>query len=580
MILGIDLGTTHSLVAIMREGGPQLIPNALGETLTPSVVGVDTSGEMLVGRTAQEFQVLHPERCASLFKRYMGSERVLTLADQRFMPEELSSLVLKSLKHDAEAHLGHSVERAVITVPAYFNDLQRKATIRAGQLAGLKVERILNEPTAAAIAYGLHEADAEKVVAVIDLGGGTFDVSIVELFEGTIEVRASSGECFLGGEDFTRALAAKVLERAGVVFERAEMETPLRVSRLVQQCERAKRLLGRQERCEIRLPDASGNLPENAPAIAVTTAEFQQWTDHLLSRLELPIRRCLGDARLTRANLDEVILVGGATRMPALVQRATEIFARPPRRSLNPDEVVALGAAVQAGLIDQAAGLNDFVVTDVCPFTLGISISKQFGQEVRHGYFLPIINRNTTIPVSRVERVQTVRANQSVVNVEVFQGESRKVEGNLSLGELEVRGIPPGPAGQLVDVRFSYDLNGVLEVEATVVATKAKANLVITQHAKGLSQEEIAAAVAKMAPLKHHPREEAANRFLLKRAERLFQELPRDARDHLSQLLDGFEGALDAQDDAATIANWRDMLSAFVQRFDSDSSQDQDDTEL
>jgi len=573
MIIGIDLGTTNSLVAHMAEGGPRLIPNALGETLTPSVVGIDESGEVLVGRAALEWQVLHPERCAAVFKRYMGMDRTLKAGKHEFTPEQLSSLVLKSLKADAEAHLGHSVERAVITVPAYFNDNQRKATIRAGQIAGLQVERILNEPTAAAIAYGLHEAGSDRVVAVIDLGGGTFDVSIVEVFEGTIEVRASSGECFLGGEDFTRTLAAKVLEGRGILFEKAEMESPQLLSRLIQQCERRKRLLSQQEQVELRIPDKQGNLPEDAATVTVTRQQFQQWTDHLLARMELPIRRCLGDAQLGRMNIDEVLLVGGATRMPALVDRATQIFGRVPRQSINPDEVVALGAAVQAGLIQRHAGLNDFVVTDVCPFTLGIAISKQFGREIRSGYFLPIISRNTTIPVSRVERVQTVQPNDTEINVQVYQGESRRTQGNLKLGELQVRGIPPGPAGQEVDIRFTYDLNGVLEVEATVVATKAKATLVLTQHAKGLSQNEVEAAVAKMAPLKHHPREDAANRFLLKRAERLFEELSRDARDHLSRLLDGFETALDEQSDREAISRWREALTEFVQRHDADGDE-------
>lgn len=571
MIIGIDLGTTNSLAAYLTDGGPRLIPNALGEVLTPSVVGLDNSGELLVGRAAQEWQVLRPELCASVFKRYMGSDRILPLADHKFTPEQLSSLVLKSLKADAEAHLGHPVERAVITVPAYFNDNQRKATIRAGQLAGLRVERILNEPTAAAIAYGMHEAGEDRVVAVIDLGGGTFDVSIVEIFDGTIEVRASSGECFLGGQDFTQTLAARVLESRGVVYERAEMAHPQLVSRLLQLCERAKRQLKQQEQVSIRLPDQAGVLQDDAPSLEVTRAQFQQWTDHLLARIELPIRRCLGDARLGRTSIDEVLLVGGATRMSALSDRVCQIFGKPSRQSLNPDEVVALGSAIQAGLIDRAAGLNDFVVTDVCPFTLGISISKQFGREIRSGYFLPIIHRNTTIPVSRVERVQTVQPNQQNVDVQVYQGESRRTEGNLQLGKLEVRGIPPGPPGQEVDIRFTYDLNGVLEVEATVVATKLKANLVIMAHAKNVAQHEIEEILAKMAPLKHHPREEAANRLLLKRSERLFEELPRDLRDTLADLLDGFEAALEKQADQDTLARWREMLQEFVDRHDADS---------
>jgi molecular chaperone HscC len=569
MIIGIDLGTTNSLVAYMTDLGPKLIPNALGEFLTPSVVGIDDSQQILVGRAAREMQVLEPDSCVGTFKRYMGTDHKLTVAGKTFTPEQLSSFVLKSLKADAEAHLGHIVERAVITVPAYFNDNQRKATMRAGQLAGLKVERIVNEPTAAAIAYGLHEAGQNKIIAVFDLGGGTFDVSLVELFEGTIEVRASSGECFLGGEDFTRTIAARLLERQGKNFEHAEMTSPLLVSRLLQLSERIKRQLTQQEQAELRMPDAQGNLLENSPTLTVSRSDLAQWTDTLLSRVELPIRRCLGDAKLTRSDVNEILLVGGATRMPSVVNRVEQIFGKPPQKRLNPDEVVALGAAIQAGLINQDQGLDDFVVTDVSPFTLGISISKEFGNELRDGYFLPIINRNTTIPVSRVERVNTTRPNQTSVNVRIYQGESRRVEQNLLLGEFEVRGIPRGPAGQEVDIRFTYDLNGILEVEAVVVSTKVKSNLVITHHAKGLTGERLEQALAEMAALKHHPREDSANRFLLKRAERVYQELPKDARHILTQLLDGFEDSLDQQDAPDAIEAWRDKLMQFLDHFEN-----------
>lgn len=568
MILGIDLGTTHSLGAVLGPDGPRLIPNALGEILTPSVVGIDLNGEVLVGRAAQELQVLHPERCASVFKRHMGSDRTFRLVERSFTAEQLSTLVLQSLKADAERDLGKRMDRVVITVPAYFNDDQRQATIRAGRTAGFHVERIVNEPTAAAIAYGVHDSQTDQIAAVFDLGGGTFDISLVEIFEGAIEIRASCGECFLGGEDFTRGLAARLIERQGETFERVEMDSPKRVARLIQQCERAKRQLSRADSVEIRLPRADGAFDERTPSAVVTRAEFERWMEPILSRVESPVRRSLGDAKLSRHNIDNVILVGGATRMPMVIERVTQLFGREPQHRLNPDEVVALGAAVLGGIIGRDESLDDVVVTDVCPFTLGVEISKDFGGETRGGYFLPIIHRNTTIPVSRVERVQTISPNQTEVRVRVFQGESRKVEGSLSLGEFVVRGIPRGPSGQSIDIRFTYDLNGVLEVEATVVETESKHGLVIAQHARGLSAQEIAEAVTKMADLKHHPREDAVNRFLLKRAERLFEELPRGEREELTRILDGFESSLDRQDDAATIGQWRDLLSEFLKRVD------------
>ncbi len=257
-LIGIDLGTTHSVAAYLAEDGPRIIPNALGKALTPSVVGIDMDGNLLVGQAAKELQVLHPDRCAALFKRYMGTDWTAELAGQKRTPEELSSLVLRALKQDAEAYFGHPVDRAVVTVPAYFNDQQRKATLAAGRIAGLQVERIFNEPTAAAVAYGFHEAKEDKVLLVFDLGGGTFDVSVVELFDGVLEVKASSGETFLGGEDFTRTLAARVLEQHGFPFERTELEAPRLVSRVLQQCEAAKCRLSAQESPTVRLPHRPG----------------------------------------------------------------------------------------------------------------------------------------------------------------------------------------------------------------------------------------------------------------------------------------------------------------------------------
>ena len=573
IIVGIDLGTTNSAIAYMAEGGPRLIPNALGEVLTPSMVGVDEDGKLLVGRAAKELQVMQPDRCVGLFKRRMGMEWHAELSGRKFSAEELSSLILRSLKEDAAGFLKEPVERAVITVPAYFNDQQRKATIAAGRIAGLQVERIFNEPTAAALAYGFHEARDEKVLMIFDLGGGTFDVSVVELFEGTLEVRASSGESFLGGEDFTRTLAARVLEQHGHSFERAELQAPLMVARVLQQCERAKCSLSRQDSFTVRVPDTKGQYHDSSPEATVTRQQFEACTRHILNRVDLPIRRVLGDAKLSKEDIDEVILVGGATRMPSVIDRVTQLLGKSPHRRLNPDQVVALGAAVQAGLIARDASVEDLVVTDVAPFTLGIAIVKEFGHEKREGYFLPIIQRNSTVPVSRVERVSTVAPNQTVLEVKIYQGEGRRVEDNLLLGAFEVKGIPPGPAGQPIDVRFTYDLNGVIEVEATIVETKKLVSHVVTRHARGLSAKQIAEAVRQMEKFKTHPREEAVNRLLLRRAERLYQELSLDGRVVLGQLLDGFESSLSMQNEEAIDRN-RSALQEFIDRAEAGWSDD------
>jgi molecular chaperone HscC len=557
----------------MTKDGPKLIPNSLGRVLTPSIVGWDEKQTLLVGDEAREYLAIHPERCASLFKRHMGSEWTASLAGKVRSATELSSLVLHTLKADAENYLGEKVERAVITVPAYFNEEQRRATIEAGRLAGLHADRILNEPTAAAIAYGLHAGDAEKIAVVVDLGGGTFDVSIVEMFEGTLEIRASAGEIFLGGEDFTSLLMSQILTQHGMTLERTEMEHPLLVSRLRRECDQAKRLLTKQPEVEIRFPSQDGGFIDESPIINVTREQFESWTNRVLNKVMMPIRRALGDANLKRGDIDEVILVGGATRMPCFVNRIEELFGQTPRCSFNPDEVVAIGAAINGGIIDRREELQDLVVTDVSPFTLGVEIAKDVGLEERTGYFLPVINRNSTIPISRIERVETRSANQSQVKVSVYQGESRLVKENILLGEFEVNGIPNGPAGQPIDIRFTYDLNGVLEVEATVVETKRKCSQVFTRHAKGMGASQVKKAVEQMQALKTHPRDEQENRFLLRRAERLYAELPLRERQLLDGLLSGFEEVLELRDKEA-IEKYVEQLREFVAAYDTDHDED------
>ena len=575
MIVGIDLGTTHSLVACLTEDGPQLIPNALGEFLTPSVVGLDKNGEILVGKTAQEFMVTAPERCVAMFKRQMGTEWKWTLENKAFTAVELSAIVLKTLKEEAEQHLGETVDSAVITVPAYFNEHQRTDTIRAGEIAGLKVARIVNEPTAAALAYGLREQDQERILLVYDLGGGTFDVSIVDQLDDALEIRSSAGETFLGGEDFTSTIASRILESQGMVFEHVEMKEPERLSRLRRECERVKRQLSSNPKATLRLPDAKGEFPEDAEEIEVDREQFKKWTNHLIGRADLPLRKALGDAGLKRSEIDEVILVGGATRMPTVIERIVEIFGKEPLRRINPDEVVALGAAVQAGLIDQNDHVEDMVVTDVAPFTLGVETTREMAGEYRSGYFMPIINRNTTIPVSRAQTVQTLHPNQTEVKVAIYQGENRKTEQNLFLGEFQVKNIPRGPAGQEIEIRFTYDLNGVLEVEAMVLETKEKFQHVVTRYARGMSQRQIDEAIRAMDNLKKHPREESANRYLLKRSERLYSELPWGEREQLDLMLKGFEEALELQDEDL-IAKHREALESFVNLFDYSDEEDGD----
>ncbi|QEG43833.1 Hsp70 family protein [Roseimaritima ulvae] len=547
-IVGIDLGTTNSLCAIFRNGNPELIPNALGHKLTPSVVGVLPDGQIVVGQSARELQVTQPDRVAACFKRWMGTDRRIEIGGETFDSHELSSLVLRSLREDAENFLGMPVLDAVVTVPAYFNDHQRKATQLAGRMAGLNVRRIINEPTAAALTYGFHDRQAEKKLIVIDLGGGTFDVTVMDVFEGALEIVSTAGETQLGGEDFTTRLVAQVLQSQSRQLESCEMQFPRYVARLREKCEAAKRTLGQQESTTIAIPDDDGRFSDSPPTVTVRRSDLSQWFQPLVQRLERPIARALRDARLETGEISEVILVGGATRDRTVQEYVSQLFDCQPHAKVNPDEVVALGAAVQAALIVDDRAVDDMVMTDVCPFTLGVQVVKQFGNKEMPGYYLPVIHRNTTIPVSREEIVATTNANQRRVAVQIFQGESRKVSDNLPLGELLVEDIPSGPAGQPVHIRFTYDLNGILEVEAYIPQTGKKFQTVLTNHAEGLSPQELASAVNRMQQVKFYPRDNVRHQRLLRFAEKAIGEVSPFQRDELEAAIDGFEHAMESGD--------------------------------
>lgn len=558
-IIGIDLGTTNSLCAVFLDGRPTLAPNSLGSVLTPSVVGVLEDGQILVGEAARELRVTQPERCVSTFKRLMGSSQRVTLAGTAYTAPELSSLVLKSLKHDAEALLGEEVTDAVITVPAYFNDTQRKATKLAGQLAGLKVRRIVNEPTAAALCYGFHDRDAEKKLLVVDLGGGTFDVTLMEVFEGTLEIISTAGESQLGGEDFTNRLVATILAGEKQQLEVAELKQPLRTARLRQQCEDAKRLLASEDEARVRLPDDAGVVPPDAKKVKITRDAFAQAVGPLLERVEGPLARVLRDGRTARDEVDEVILVGGATRMRPLRDFVAEFFGREPLARFDPDQVVGLGAAVQAALIADDRAVDDMVMTDVCPFTLGVDYAKELGAQIKTGYFQPIIHRNTTIPVSKEHAFATMQANQPMVTFDIYQGENRMVEKNLKIGSLQVNGIPPGPAGQVVYARFTYDLNGILEVEAYAEGSEQRFRTVITEHAAHLDDDEMDEALERLQKLKYYPRDDMANQRLLRLGERLVGEVSPFQRDQLESAIDALERAM-GEGDRDLVESSRQML--------------------
>lgn len=544
MIVGIDLGTTHSLIAAWRDGAAQLAPNALGEWLTPSVVGLDDEGRVMVGRAARERLQTHPQLTASLFKRYMGSARLTTLGGRQFRPEELSAMVLRSLREDAERHFGEPVEEAVISVPAYFNDAQRKATRIAGELAGLKVERLINEPTAAALAYGLHQRDAASTFLVFDLGGGTFDVSILELFDGVMEVRASAGDNFLGGEDFdTALLQAFVAAQAGTEAGPIPLGDAQLSGRLRREAERVRKALGQESSATFSV--RQGDIEWRRE---YRQAELVDLYGPLFARLRAPIETALRDARIRASELDEVLLVGGTTRMPMVRKLAAGLFGRFPSVQLNPDEAVALGAAVQAGLKSRDAALEEVVLTDVCPYSLGIETAVEYGGRLESGHYLPIIERNCVVPVSKVKRVVTLHDRQKVVLLKVYQGESRQINENILLGELEIP-VPPMPAGEVgIDVRFTYDNNGILEADAQIVQTGERRKLVIANNAGVLDPAEIARRLEALESLKIHPRDEQPNTLLIARLERLYQESRGDLRQHLDAMATQFSRVLETQE--------------------------------
>ena len=531
MIVGIDLGTSNSAIAIWRDGKAELVPNSLGEVLTPSAVSLDAEGRVLVGRAARDRQVSDPASAATSFKRYMGTSRQTKLGKRTFLPEELSALVLGSLKSDAEAYLGERVTEAVITVPAYFNDKQRKATRRAGELAGFKVERLLNEPTAAALAYGLHKLGSDTRFLVFDLGGGTFDVSILEIFDGVIEVRATAGDNRLGGNDFNEALVDEFFAKFRSEWRVLSKEThPALYQQMLDQCERVRRQLSSQ-------PSATASVVWKDKIYEQTfdQGDLEKHSAKLITRLREPVLQALRDSGTRSEAINEVILAGGATRMPLVRQTVTRMFGRFPSVQLNPDEVVALGAAIQAGLKMRDVDLKEVVLTDVCPFSLGVDVGERMPDgSVRAGIFAPIIERNTVIPASRSHLFSPLTPTQAVVQFSIYQGEARLVQDNICLGQIEVPVPRRGKSDVQVECRFTYDINGLLEVDVRVPSTGETRQLVIMDKDASMDPDTLAGRRAELAALA--------------RANRCFEQFLGDKRELISRMLSEFEAALENQD--------------------------------
>ena len=583
-ILGIDLGTTNSCMAVMDNGEYKIIPNAEGNRTTPSIVAFTKSGERLVGQTAKRQAVTNPQNTIFSIKRLMGRkfaevmhERELVpyeiveapngdahvkVADHVYSPPEISAMILQKLKADAEAYLGEKITQAVITVPAYFNDSQRQATKDAGKIAGLTVERIINEPTAAALAYGLQKK-TEEVVAVYDLGGGTFDISTLEIGDGVFEVKATNGDTHLGGDDFDQVIInhlADLFQKENGVDLRKD---PQALQRLKEAAEKAKCELSSSMSSDINLPfitmNQSGPLHLN---ITMTRAELERLCDPLLERTRIPCDNCMRDADVTASGIKEVILVGGMTRMPKVQETAKAIFGKEPHKGVNPDEVVAAGAAIQGGVLAHDSGLDELLLLDVTPLSLGI--------ETMGGVMTRLIPRNTTIPTKKSEIFSTAADNQPAVDVRVLQGEREFAKDNKSLGLFKLDGIAPAPRGvPQIEVTFDIDANGILNVTAKDLGTGKEQKITITASS-GLSDAEIDRMVNEA---KAHEEEDKAAKDkvetknhadsmvyqLEKQMKELGDKVPGDVKAQLDTKLAALKDAIAADDTEGMKAKMKDL---------------------
>ncbi|MEW6663168.1 MAG: Hsp70 family protein [Bacillota bacterium] len=503
-IVGIDLGTTNSAVAYINHGRPEIIPSFQGRRITPSVVLIDTNGKVIVGEDARAALIAMPERTVAAVKRQMGSSEPIVIAGQKLLPQEISALILKELKSYVDAHFGEGEKEAVITVPAYFTDEQRRATKQAGELAGFVVERIVNEPTAAALAFGLAHLEEDKHILVYDLGGGTFDVSVVEMMSGLLEVKASTGNSRLGGEDFDWRIVDWLAEQLRAEHGIDPLRDIQAKALLKEEAEKAKLRLSAEESVTISLPVVT--VKENRPVgllVKLTRDRFVELIEDLLLETMDCVIRVLKDASLTPQDIDDILLVGGSTRIPQVRKLVRDFFGKEPRTDVNPDEAVALGAAVQAGLKSGSLSGSGLVATDVAPFSLGIAVLKEWkGMAMRPGGFHAIIPRNTTIPVTRTEEFYTTADNQTEASIEVYQGEHEWVKHNHRLGEFILSGIPPRQAGrEAVAVTYSYNLNGILEVTARCVSTGKEMRVTVQDALDRGSQEAFEASLARLEKL-------------------------------------------------------------------------------
>lgn len=531
LAIGIDLSTTNSLIAVWQDGAAQLIPNKFGEYLTPSIISMDENKQILVGKPAAARKTSHPDKTAALFKRAMGSNTHWHLGEESFNAPELSSLVLRSLKEDAEDYLQQPIKDVVISVPAYFSDEQRKHTRLAAELAGLNAVRLINEPTAAAMAYGLHTQQNSRSL-VFDLGGGTFDVTVLEYATPIIEVHASAGDNYLGGEDFTHLLLDEVLKRWNL--DKSAL-TDSDLAALYACVEAAKCASGSPLRM-------SWLYQERALESTFYDDELEALWLPLLNRLRTPIEQALRDSRLKPEQIDSLVLVGGASQMPLVQRIAVRLFGKLPYQSYDPSTIVALGAATQAACRLRHEDVEEVILTDICPYSLGVEVNRQGVP----GIFSPIIERNTTVPVSKVETYSTMHPEQDSICVRVYQGESHKVKNNILIDSFDVMLKPNGHI-QAIDIRFSYDINGLLEVDVLLEDGKSESRI-ISHNATSLTTQQIDASRERLQALKIYPRDMLINRTFKAQLEEQWSRALGDEREMLGEIITDFDAALLSND--------------------------------
>ena len=553
-IIGIDLGTTNSLGAVYRNHKVELIPNRFGSFLTPSVVSMADDGTILVGEVAKERLVSHPESTAASFKKDMGTEQKYILGNRTFLPEELSSFIIRSIVEDAKEYLQEEIEEVIVSVPAYFHDRQRVATKRAGALAGVTVNRIINEPSAAAMASYI-DTSKEELFLIFDFGGGTLDVSLVECFDTMVEIISVAGDNRLGGDDFHQIMADSFIKEHGLIKSKIPSKT---YAILLRQAEICKRKLTEEESAKMTL-----NLDGKTYQSEYTNQRLLDESAGLLSKIKGVLSRAMRDGEVSLSDLNAVVMVGGSSKMPLIQSYMQHVFKNIPVVVSNSDLMIAQGLGLVCAVKERNEEIKDYVLTDICPFTLGTNIANH--ADPSHPYMSPIIERNTVLPCSRMKRFYTASDNQTMLRFEILQGEHTYAEDNLKLSELSVT-VPKKKCGEeSADVRFTYDINGILIEDINVLSTGQSISKVISQN---LSDKEIMHKVEELQKLKVHPKEISENTLVLEKLRALFEEVPPYMREHVQNYISSFEVVLERQD-PRRIAKYRRFLDQMIAQMES-----------